>query len=464
MLTKVEAVRQMLAARSVAVVGASSNPGKFGYALFDTIRRSGYCGTLYPINRKEDQVQGVRAFPSIGAVPGPVDLALILVPAPYVPAVLREAAAKGTRVAAVLSAGFGESGFPDREDELRRVAQECGIRILGPNIQGFAYLPNKLCAMFWPALSRPGSLGVIAQSGSVTSALAEWAVEEGLGISAAFNLGNQVDLGAADLLEFFAQDNHTRAVALHLEAVKDGRRFLEVAQRVARAKPVVVLKSGRTEEGRRSAASHTGSLAGRDEIFGAACRQAGLLRANDLQALYDNSKALATMHRPGGNRLLVASTSGGGATLAVDEAQDLGLVLPPLPEPLIEELRQLDPPTNACLSNPLDLPSLDASLFERAITLADRYDLADVCLICFGDPVPGSVEVVQRLARRIRPSLAVAFFGGGEVERASKLPLHEAGVPVYPTPERAVRAIAATVQHAHQCRQAGPPLTRSNED
>ena len=451
----VEALSQILNARSVAVVGASNNPGKWGYALLDTIRRSGYDGELYPINPKQNLVQGIPAYPSISNVPGPVELAVIVIPAPHVPGVLEEAAASGVKVAAILSAGFRESGRPDREAELEQVARECGLRILGPNIQGFSYLPNRLCAMFWPAMTTQGPLAVIAQSGSVTAALAEWAAEEGVGISAAVNLGNQVDLCESDLLEFFAQDAHTQAVALHVEAVKDGRRFLDVARHVAPTKPVAVLKSGRTEGGRRSAVSHTGSLAGHDEVFGAACRQSGLVRTDDLQELYDAAKALATMREPQGNRLLVVSTSGGGATLAADEAERRGLALPPLPAPLIEELQRLDPPPNASLSNPLDLPSLSASLFERTITLADRYDVADTCLISFGDPVPGSAEAVQRLAGQIGANLAVAYFGGGEVERTSRVKLHRAGIPVYPTPGRAVRAIAATVWRAQYLEALG---------
>jgi acyl-CoA synthetase (NDP forming) len=449
-MTSTDALGQIFTSRSVAVVGASNNSGKFGYALFDTIRRSGYDGVLFPVNLREEQVQGVRAYRSIAAVPGPVDLAVILVPAPHVPGVLREAAAKGTGVAAVLSAGYRESGFPEREAELQRVAQECGVRILGPNIQGFAYLPNKLCAMLWPEMTVTGPLAIIGQSGSITAAMAEWAAEDGLGISAAVNLGNQVDLDASDLLEFFAQDASTRAIALHIEAVKDGRHFLRVARRTAATKPVAVLKSARTEVGQRSAASHTGSLVGRDEVFGAVCRQTGLVRVGDLEELYDTAKALAMMREPRGRRLLVVSTSGGGATLAADEAEARGLLLPGLPELLVEDLRRLDLPANTGLANPLDMPSLDATLLERAIAVADRYDIADACLISLGDPVPGSAEVIQRLAGRIRASLAVAFFGGGDVERSSRVPLHQGGVPVYPTPERAVRAVAATIERGRR--------------
>lgn len=449
----VEALARLLKARSVAVVGASNDQGKLGYALLDTIRRSQYGGALYPVNRRADQVQGLTAYPSLAAVPDSIEAAVILVPAAHVSGVIREAADKGVRVAAVLSAGFGESGRPDLEHELRQVAQDCGVRLLGPNIQGFSYLPNRLCAMFWPTMTTPGPLAVVGQSGSVTAALAEWAAQEGLGISAAVNLGNQLDLCESDVLEFLAQDEHTKAIALHLEAVKDGRRFLEVAECVNQLKPITVLKTGRSAVGRESASSHTGALAGRDEVFGGACRQIGLVRAADLQELYDVAKALATMRPPRSNRLFVVSTSGGGGTLIADEAERRGLLLPPLPPALVEELQRLEPPANASLANPVDLPSFSAAMFESAVSLAVRHDVADIFLISFGDPVPGSGAAVQRLAGQIQASLGVAYFGGGEVEQASRIDLLRAGIPVWRTPERAVRAIGAVVCRAERLRR-----------
>lgn len=450
MTNGVEALNVLLNAHSIAVVGASNDQSKLGYALVDTIRRSQYAGALYPINPRADQIQGIPAYPSVTDVPDSIEAVVILVPAVHVAGVIREAAAKGVPAAAILSAGFRESGRPNLEEELARTARECGVRLLGPNIQGFSYLPNRLCAMLWPAMTTAGPMAVVGQSGSVTAALAEWAAEEGLGVSAAVNLGNQLDLCESDVLEFLANDERTKAIALHLEAVKDGRRFLEIAEHVNQLKPITVLKTGRSAVGRESASSHTGALAGRDEVFGGACRQVGLVRADDLQGLYDTAKALATMKEPRGNRLFVVSTSGGGGTLIADEAERQGLVLPSLPSALVEELHRLDPPPNASLANPVDLPSFSAAMFESAVSLAARHDVADIFLISFGDPVPGSAGAVQRLAGQIQASLGVAYFGGGEVERASRIDLHRAGIPVWPTPERAVRAIGAAAWRAAQ--------------
>jgi acyl-CoA synthetase (NDP forming) len=431
-------------ARSVAVVGASSNPTKFGYMTLETLVRAGYDGAIYPVNPSVERHHGLRVYPSVADIPGEIDLAVVIVAAPDVPGILREAAAKGAKGAVILSAGFRESGFPEREAELAAASRETGLRFLGPNIQGINYVPNRLCAMFFPVITKQGPIAVISQSGTVTAALSEWAEDEGLGISAAVNLGNQVDMCEADVLDYFAQDDCTQAIALYLEGIKDGARFLDAARRVTPVKPIVVLKAGRSETGRRSAASHTGSLAGNDGVFSGACRQFGLVRADDLESLYDASKALATL-KPRGPRLLVVSTSGGGNTLAVDEAERRGLALPPLPAPYAAKVRELKLPANASVANPLDLAGINASHFEQAIRQADENDVADVYLIVFGDPVQGSTDAVRRMSASIRGSLAVAYFGGGSIEKASRVEIQSAGVPVFPTPERAIRGIAAAV-------------------
>jgi acyl-CoA synthetase (NDP forming) len=441
----VEALQGMFNARSVALVGASSTPGKFGYHTLETLINGGYKGQIYPINPKADRIKGLKVYPSITDIPGAVELAVVVVPAPFVPGVLREAAAKGVSGAAVLSAGFRESGFPDREAEIAAISKELGLRFLGPNIQGFTYVPNKLCATFFPVITKVGPMAVIGQSGSVTAALAEWADHEGLGITGAINLGNQTDLCESDVLEFFGQDEHTRAIALYVEGVKDGRRFLDVASRIAQTKPIAVLKSGRSEVGRRSAASHTGSLGGSDEVFSAACQQHGIVRANDLETLYDAAKALATLGEPRGNRVLVISTSGGGNTLAADEAEKHGLVVPPLPEALKERLDQIGLPPNATVSNPLDLAMIEPEPFKQAITIADQFDIADIYLIVFGDPVEGGAEAVKHLAAHVNGCVAVAYFGGGATESASRVEIQEAGIPVFAAPERAARGIGAAV-------------------
>ena len=444
----VEAIRTCFYSRSLALVGASDDPRKYGYMTLRSILEAGYTGQVYPINPKGGELMGLKVYPSLKEIPGTLDLAVIVVPAQFVPEVLREAAAKGAKGAIILSGGFREAGRPDLEEQVTVIGRELGLRIMGPNIQGINYLPNKLCAMFFPVITRRGPLAIVSQSGTITAALAEWSADDGLGISAAVNLGNQADLCESDYIEFFAEDDSTQAIVLYLEGIKDGDRFLEVIQRVSRRKPMAILKGGRTIMGQKSAASHTGSLAGRYEVFHAACRQCGVYAAGDLQDLFDAGKALATLRPPRGNRVMMITTSGGAGVLASDEVDAEGLVFPPLPAGLLETLKANHMPPLAVFSNPLDLVSIQAEYFERAVLAADRQDMADVFLLGFGDPVSGGVEMVKRLSSQIRGVLVVAYLGGGTEEKIGRVSLHESGIPVFPTPERAVRAISAAVRYS----------------
>jgi acyl-CoA synthetase (NDP forming) len=433
-------VARLFRGNSVAVVGASTSPGKLGHEILANILNGGYQGRIYPVNPKAERVLGLPAYSSVGEIPDNLDLAVVVVPARFVPGVLREVAKKGAGAAIIISGGFREAGREDLEEELMTVVAETGLRLVGPNCQGINYRPNMLCAS-WPLVTASGSMAVISQSGTVAATLAGWAVDEGLGISATVSLGNQVDVCETDLVEYFAGDAETRVMALYLEGAKDGRRFLETASRAIPQKPVVVLKSGRTEGGQRAAASHTSSLAGRDEVFDAACRQFGIVRVPDIESLYDSAKALQSLELGGGDRLMIVTSSGGCGILATDEADACDLQVPPLPPAMVKDLGEAGLLPTAILSNPLDLTVAPAEHFEAAVAVADRYDMADVYLLIFGDPIPGATEIVQRLKAGMGARIAVAYLGGGEVEKSERLRMHAAGIPVFPTPQRAIRAI-----------------------
>ena len=453
-----QALRSIFHARSVALVGASTDPQKFGYQTLDTLLKAGYDGMVYPINPNAENILGLKAYPTLSATPDEVELAIIIVPAQFVAGVLREAAAKGAKGALVLSAGFRESGFPEREAEIAAVAQETGLRFLGPNIQGINYTPNRLCAMFFPVITARGPLAFISQSGSVTAAFSQWAQDDGLGISAAVNLGNAVDMGEAEALEYFARDEHTTAIALYLEGIKDGARFIEAVKRVAPQKPIAILKTGRSESGKKSVQSHTGALAGNDAVFDGFCRQFGVVRAHDLDDLYDKAKALATLPPPSGRRVLVVSSSGGGNTLAVDEIERGGLDLPSLPAEYVAALKNaVTLGQNASAKNPLDLAAagMIAENYERAVLLADGFNFADTYLILLGDPIADTPAVMQRIRARLRGGMAVSYFGGGELEKEARRELHTLGIPVYSTPEKAARALGAAVWSAEKRRALG---------
>lgn len=438
-------LEHLFSPRSVAVVGASRNPDKVGHIVLASILDGGFEGNIYPVNPKEETILGVTVYPSLSNVPGDIDLVVVAIPAPYVPDVLREAAAKDVGAAVVLSGGFREAGRPDLEGQLASVVQTAGLRILGPNCQGLNYLPSKLRASFWFPPVAQGPVAVVSQSGTVAATLAGWALDENFGVSATVCLGNQVDFSETDAIHFFGNDSQTRALALYLEGAKNGPRFVEALRDIGPKKPVVILKGGCTAEGQRAAASHTRSLAGRDEVFSAACRQFGIIRAPDLESLYDNAKALSTLAPPSGNRILIVSSSGGAAILAVDEAERHGLAMPKLPAALIEELRHADLPRNAVYANPLDLTFCSAADFGAAMSVANRYHIADVYLLIFGDPIEGAAEMVEEFAAGAEGRVAVAFLGGGQVEKEERLRIQAAGIPVFPTPERAARAIAGAV-------------------
>ena len=437
------AIRAMLCAQSLAVIGASNDVNKFGGMTMQTLIRGDYGGRLYPVNPRSSSIMGLRAYASVDEIPDVLDAVVVVVPADSVPGVLEEAARKGAQGAIIQSAGFREFGRYDLEEAILEVSQRTGIRLVGPNVQGVTYVPNKMCAVFFPPITRPGPLAVVTQSGSVTTAICEWAEREWIGVSAAVNLGNQVDLCESDFIDFFADDPATGLISLYLEGVRDGRRFLTSIQEAVPKKPVVLIKAGRSESGAKSAASHTGSLAGSHSVFQGACRQAGVVIVDELVHLYDAVKGFARLPVVDGNRVMVISTSGGAATLAADAIADAGLSLAALTPGAREDLRRLSLGPMARLENPLDLATLSADRFLESARVVDGHRLADLVLLNFADPVPGADRVVLELARSLKTPLVVNYMGGGEEESRAMETMQQAGVAVFATPEQAVRAVAA---------------------
>ncbi len=446
---KRKSIDRILKAGSIAVVGASADTRKLGYMTLETLIFSGYQGNIYPVNPRGGSILDHDVYTRIEDLPEIPDLMVVIIPAQAVPGLLRKAAESGIAAALILSAGFGDAGRHDLDEELRSIVDSTGIRILGPNIQGVAYLPNKLCAMFFPIVKTPGPLTIISQSGSVTAALMEWATNEGIGINAAVNLGNQIDLRDADYLSYFADDDRTGVIAVYLEGIKNGRDFLKALRLVAPKKPVVILKSGRSQAGRLSAASHTGALAVNQAIFESVCRQYGIQSAENLENLYLYAKSLALLKQPNGNRLLSISSSGGLGTLTADEVENQGLVLPKLSREFIQELEKLDLSPLATLSNPLDLDEQEAAIFEEVAVVADRYNQADIILLNFGDPIWGGTKMVLELKRKLNSVLAVVYLGGGNEEIEARKTLPAAGIPVFNSPESAVKGIGTIVRRAN---------------
>ncbi len=420
--------------RSVALIGASATPGKLGCDILYNLIHAGFSGPIYPINPKADELLGLKAYPDIGATPAPADLAVIVIPSRMVAGTIENCGKRGVKAAVVITGGFAEAGEAGEllQQELAATAARYGIRLVGPNCQGINYPHHRLCAS-WPLLTNKGGMAFISQSGTVGAALMDWASEENLGVSVFVSLGNRADVDESDCIRYFDLDPHTKVIAIYMEGVKRPQYFLESL--ALAKKPLVILKAGRTARGRIAAESHTKSLAGSDEIYNAIFSKYGIHRADNLEELYDYAKALAYMKKPPGRRLLNISSSGGAAILAIDEAEKLGFENPAPSKALKDKLRAFLP-AHCGVSNPIDLTGdaiTDPTLYSKVIAAA-KSDF-DTSVVIFGDPIQGAADIVTGEGELI------VFCGGADVEREEARKMHAKGIPVYPTPERAVRAL-----------------------
>ena len=427
-------------ARSVAVVGASANPEKTGHIILKNIIEGGFEGKIYPVNPKAGEILGLPCYPSVTAINDSVDVVLIVVPSKFVPDVMEEAGKKGVTGAVVISGGFGEIGNGELEKQILDIAKKYGMRIIGPNCQGFNYTPNRLCAS-WPLVTKSGPIAVISQSGTVGAAIEIWAQAAEIGISCFVSLGNKVDVNEIDLIDVFKEDPNTKVISLYIEGVQNGARFMKSVRSAREKKPIVVLKPGTTPKGARAVQSHTRSIAGNDEIFDAVCRQVGITRAKSITELFDYSLALGFLGKPKGNRVLIITSSGGSGIIATDVAEQGGIDVVDLPAELLAELKGALPP-QCVVANPLDLTGdATAERYRIAAGIAARCDSIDSLLLIFGDPIPGASEVVGELKEKTGKQIIVAYLGGGDIEEEETIKLNRSGTPVFPTPERAVGAL-----------------------
>ena len=422
--------------KSVAVIGASTAPGKLGHDILANLKNGGFSGPLYPINPKAEEILGLKVYKSISDTPAAPELAVVVIPARIVAPTLEQCAAKGVKAAIVITGGFAEAG-PDGErlqDELAQVVRKTGLRVIGPNCQGVNMPHERMCAS-WPLITTKGKIAFASQSGTVGAAFLDMAAAERLGVSGFVSLGNRVDVDEAEVLSYFNQDPHTAVIALYLEGVKRASYFLDALREAT--KPVVILKAGRTVAGSKAAESHTKSMAGTDAIYEALFRKYQVYRADNLEELFDFAKALAYLPRPQGRRLMITTSSGGAAILAIDEAEKCGLTVPEPNAILKERLREMLP-AHCAVGNPVDLTGDAISAPELYKQVMDKTrDDYDAQVVIFGDPIPGASQQVTAGAPEV-----VVFLGGAEVEREERGKLYEAGIPVFPTPERGIRALA----------------------
>lgn len=436
--------------KSVAVVGASRSPKKFGHWVVKALIDAGYRGKIYPVNPHAKKILNLKAYPSLLEIPGDVDLACIAVPAKAVSEAIVECGRKGVKVAIVFASGFGESGAEGKALERRMVeiARNAGVRIIGPNSLGIINTANNLIANFGRAIvSRKhpkGTITFLSQSGAFGQALLVWAEDSGLGFSKFISSGNEADLNCADFLQYLAEDENTKVVTLYMEGVKNGRKFLQYAKKASMLKPIIALKVGKTLAGSRAAASHTGALSGQDVIYNAAFKQAGIIRVRSPEEMFDLAKAFVTQPLPRGNRVGIVTSSGGLGVETADACEELGLSVPVLPHDTHEYLRKLLPPFAAVL-NPVDMTSqvhYYPEWFRTCIEALLKCKSVDGIIV--GISAFSSIEISKYILQAAEGSSKpiVATWTMGDSAREAIQALENGGVPVYPTPERASSVMA----------------------
>jgi acetyl coenzyme A synthetase (ADP forming)-like protein len=450
--------------RAVAVIGASRTPGSIGAAIFHNLIARGFEGPVYPVNPRADVVGSVKAYATIDDVPGPVDLAMIVVPAPHALEVLEACGKKGVKAAVVISAGFKESGAEGRarEHALVECARRHRMRLVGPNCLGVinAEPGVSLDATFAPAWPPHGQVAFSSQSGALGLAILDMAKALNIGISHFISVGNKADVSGNDLLEFWEQDPGTRIILLYLESFGNARRFIEIARRVTRRKPVVAVKSGRSVAGARAASSHTGSLAGPDAAVDALCRQSGVIRTDTMEELFDVAMLLAHQPVPRGNRVGIVTNAGGPGIMASDACEGHGLVVPALADETVAALRAFLPP-EASTRNPVDMiASATPASFEQAVRLVVGDPNVDGVLAIYVPPiVTRPLDVAQAIVRGadaaaaearekgVTPKPVMSCFLGSHGVPEGLQSLHEGNIPSYSFPEAAAIALARAVRY-----------------
>jgi len=420
--------------RSVAVIGASTRPQSLGHVLLKNIVEGGYEGDVYPINPSADTILGLRAYPSILDVEAVVDLAIVMIPSTVIIEVARQCGEKGVKALVVISAGFSESGNAELEEALIAEAERWGMRVIGPNCAGIINTSNKLYASIESRIST-GKIAFVTQSGALGGAVLAWAENEGIGFSKFASYGN-----ARAHLE---SDEETEVITLYVEGVKDGRKFYEATKRVARIKPVIVMKGGLSAAGSRAVQSHTGSLAGNSAIYMAAFKQAGVTYANTIEDMFDMAKALIFQGRVSGGRVVVLTNSGGPAVMVADELEELGFSVP-APSPDIKERLSFLPGFTS-VRNPVDLtaqgsPENYAKVLE-ALFSEDYYDAGIVvCVPPLGLDASEVAEALAGVELRHKKPIIACFMARELVVEVVPL-LERRGIPNFPTPKRAARAL-----------------------
>ena len=435
----VEQMNRIMKPRAVAVIGASAENGKIGNSVMKNLINGGYQGAIYPIHPSADSIMGKKAYKSVKDVPDEIDVAVFAIPAKFVAQALTEVGEKKIPGAVLIPSGFAETGNVAGQNELVEIGRKYGVRLMGPNIYGFYYTPANLCATFCTAYDVKGKAALSSQSGGIGMAIIGFSRSAKMGVSAIVGLGNKSDIDEDDLLTFFEQDDNTQIIAQHCEDLKDGRSFAEVAKRVSKKKPVVVLKAGRTSMGARAASSHTGALAGNDKIYEDVFKQSGVIRARSLRDLLEFARGIPVLPTPKGNNVVIITGAGGSGVLLSDACVDNGLSLMAMPPDLDAAFRKFIPPFGAA-GNPVDITGGEPpTTYQNTVRLGLEDPRIHALILGYWHTIITPpmvfarlmVEVVDQMrAKGIEKPVVASLAGDVEVEEASEY-LYQHGIPAY---------------------------------
>src|SRR5487761_1041015 len=453
----VRAMNRIMKPDAVAVIGASAEDGKIGNSVMKNLINGGYQGKIYPINPSTGEIMGRKAYKSVKDIPGEVDVAVFAIPAKFVAQALIEVGEKKIPGAVLIPSGFAETGNVEGQKEIQDIGRKYNVRLMGPNIYGFYYTWKNLCATFCTAYDVKGHAALSSQSGGIGMAIIGFSRSAKMGVSAIVGLGNKADLDEDDLLTFFEQDPNTQVVAMHVEDLKDGRSFAEVAKRVSKKKPVIVLKAGRTAMGARAAQSHTAALAGNDRIYDDVLRQAGVVRAMALNDMLEFARCLPILPTPKGENILIITGAGGSGVLLSDACVDNGLSLMTMPPDLDAAFRKFIPPFGAA-GNPVDITGGEPpTTYRNTIRLGLEEPRIHALILGYWHTIitPPLVfaklgpEVVEEMrAKEIDKPIVASQVGDVEVEEACAY-LFDHGIPAYAyTTELPVEVLGAKYKWA----------------
>ena len=442
---------EILNAKSIAVIGASPEPNKVGYAVLRNLLA--FPGKLYPVNPKHVKILGRTVYPELASVPDHIDIAVVAVPARFVPKIVKEAGEKGIPLVIIISSGFRESGKvgEELEHQVLTIAQQYNIRIMGPNCLGLMLPHQGINTTFDPISPKPGKIAFISQSGAIISTIVDWSLPEEIGFSAVISIGNQADLSFEDFLWYAGNDPHTRAIILYIEEIRNGRRFMEIAREITSKKPVVAIKSGSSRIGQMTAASHTGSLAGSFEVYLAAFWQSGIIPVRSMREAFQTAELLSSEGYPKGIRAIVISNAGGFAVLSSDYAEQSGIELVDFPPAILAELDTILP-ADWNRRNPVDMvgdASADrfAKTFDVMIKNQDVWDIAFVIAVpsAISDPVRVANELV-RFSKSTHKMIVGCMIGGDSMKTPLRI-LRNSGIPNFPDLEDAFKAVGNICRH-----------------